>query len=48
MIVDLNLDNKYVIVIGGGTEGVRKVRGLLGQNCKIMVIVTVLIDICSI
>jgi precorrin-2 dehydrogenase / sirohydrochlorin ferrochelatase len=25
-------------VIGGGTEGVRKVRGLLGQNCKIIVI----------
>jgi precorrin-2 dehydrogenase/sirohydrochlorin ferrochelatase len=38
LIVDLNLDNKYVIVIGGGTEGVRKVRGLLGQNCKIIVI----------
>jgi precorrin-2 dehydrogenase/sirohydrochlorin ferrochelatase len=26
------------MVIGGGTEGVRKVRGLLGQNCKITVI----------
>ena len=38
MIVDLNVDGKYVIVIGGGTEGVRKVRGLLGQNCKITVI----------
>jgi precorrin-2 dehydrogenase/sirohydrochlorin ferrochelatase len=38
LIVDLNLDGKYVIVIGGGTEGVRKVRGLLGQNCKIIVI----------
>jgi precorrin-2 dehydrogenase/sirohydrochlorin ferrochelatase len=38
LIVDLNLDGKYVIVIGGGTEGARKVRGLLGQNCKITVI----------
>ena len=38
MIVDLNVDGKYVIVIGGGTEGERKVRGLLGQNCKITVI----------
>ncbi len=38
MIVDLNLDSKYVIVVGGGTEGVRKVRGLIGQNCKITVI----------
>jgi precorrin-2 dehydrogenase/sirohydrochlorin ferrochelatase len=25
-------------VVGGGTEGVRKVRGLIGQNCKITVI----------
>jgi precorrin-2 dehydrogenase/sirohydrochlorin ferrochelatase len=38
LIVDLNLDGKCVIVVGGGTEGVRKVRGLLGQNCKIIVI----------
>ena len=38
MIVDLNLDGKNVIVIGGGVEGVRKVKGLLGQNCKITVI----------
>jgi precorrin-2 dehydrogenase / sirohydrochlorin ferrochelatase len=38
LIVDLNLDGKCVIVVGGGTEGVRKVRGLLGQNCKITVI----------
>jgi precorrin-2 dehydrogenase / sirohydrochlorin ferrochelatase len=38
LIVDLNVDGKRVIVVGGGTEGVRKVRGLLGQNCKITVI----------
>ena len=38
MIVDLNLAEKHVIVIGGGIEGVRKVKGLLGQNCKITVI----------
>ena len=38
MIVDLNLAGKNVIVIGGGVEGVRKVKGLLGQNCKIIVI----------
>ena len=38
MIVDLNLAGKNVIVIGGGVEGIRKVRGLLGQNCKITVI----------
>ena len=38
MIVDLNLTGKHVIVIGGGVEGSRKVKGLLGQNCKITVI----------
>jgi precorrin-2 dehydrogenase/sirohydrochlorin ferrochelatase len=38
LIVDLNVKGKRAIVIGGGTEGVRKVRGLLGQDCKITVI----------
>ena len=38
MIVDLNLKGKHVIVIGGGTEGVRKVKALLDQGCKITVI----------
>ncbi len=38
MIVDLNLKGKHVIVIGGGTEGVRKVNALLGQGCRITVI----------
>lgn len=38
MIVDLNLKGKLAIVIGGGTEGVRKVKGLLGQGCEIIVI----------
>jgi precorrin-2 dehydrogenase / sirohydrochlorin ferrochelatase len=38
MIVDLNLEGKDIVVIGGGTEGVRKVHGLLGQNCKITLI----------
>ncbi|HWS20888.1 MAG TPA: bifunctional precorrin-2 dehydrogenase/sirohydrochlorin ferrochelatase [Nitrososphaera sp.] len=38
MIVDLNVKGKHAVVIGGGTEGIRKVRGLLGQDCKITVI----------
>ncbi|HEX7031795.1 MAG TPA: bifunctional precorrin-2 dehydrogenase/sirohydrochlorin ferrochelatase, partial [Nitrososphaera sp.] len=38
MIVDLNVRGKRAVVIGGGTEGVRKIRGLLGQDCKITVI----------
>jgi precorrin-2 dehydrogenase / sirohydrochlorin ferrochelatase len=38
LIVDLNIKGKQAVVIGGGTEGMRKVRGLLGQDCKITVI----------
>jgi precorrin-2 dehydrogenase / sirohydrochlorin ferrochelatase len=38
LLVDLNLYNKKVIVIGGGTEGTRKIRGLVGQNSKIIVL----------
>lgn len=38
MLIDLYLAGKFVIVIGGGTEGTRKVKSLLGQNCKIMVV----------
>ena len=38
MIVDLNLNRKHVLVLGGGNEGARKVHGLLDQNCKITVI----------
>ena len=38
MIVDLNLKDKHVLVIGGGTEGIRKVNALLGQGCRITVI----------
>lgn len=38
MIVDLNVTNKKALVIGGGTEGLRKVHGLLDQKCEIIVI----------
>jgi precorrin-2 dehydrogenase len=38
LIVDLNLDRKHVLVLGGGKEGGRKIRGLLDQNCKITVL----------
>jgi precorrin-2 dehydrogenase/sirohydrochlorin ferrochelatase len=38
LIVDLNVTNKKALVIGGGTEGLRKVHGLLGQKCEIIVI----------
>lgn len=38
MIIDLNLSGKLVIVIGGGMEGIRKVKALLDQKCEIIVI----------
>ena len=38
MLVDLYLAGKLVIIIGGGTEGTRKVKSLMGQNCKIIVV----------
>jgi len=36
--VDLNVSYKKAVVIGGGTEGLRKVQGLLDQKCDITVI----------
>lgn len=38
MLVDLNLGGKQVIIIGGGTEGLRKLKGLEDQNCQIILI----------
>lgn len=40
MIVDLNLKDKQVVVVGGGTEGVRKVSALLGQGCSKIVVIS--------
>ena len=38
VIIDLNIAGKLVIVVGAGTEGTRKVKALLGQGCKIVVV----------
>ena len=38
MIVDLNLQDKTVIVIGGGNEAQKRINSLLKQDCKILVI----------
>ncbi len=38
MIIDLNLKGNLVVVVGGGTEGLKKVNSLLTQDCKILVI----------
>ena len=36
--MDLNVSQKRALVIGGGTEGLRKIHGLLDQECDISVI----------
>lgn len=36
--MDLNLAGKLVIVVGGGQEGTRKVKSLMGQECRIIVV----------
>jgi len=38
MIVDLNLQNKTAIVVGGGNEAQKRVNSLLNQECEILVI----------
>ncbi len=38
MIVDLNLHDKTIIVIGGGNEAQKRINSLLNQDCKILVI----------
>ncbi len=38
VIIDLNIAGKLVIVVGAGTEGTRKIKALLGQSCKIIVV----------
>ena len=38
MIVDLDLKGGLVIVVGGGAEALKKINGLLTQNCEILVL----------
>jgi siroheme synthase-like protein len=38
MIVDLNLHDKTIIVIGGGNEAQKRINSLLKQECRIIVI----------
>ena len=38
MIVDLNLQGKTVIVIGGGNEAEKRINSLIKQGCKIIVV----------
>ncbi len=38
MIINLNLQNKKVVVVGAGKEALKRTKALLNQNCEITVI----------
>ncbi len=38
MIVDLNLQDKKIIIIGGGNEALKRINTMIKQDCSIMVI----------
>jgi precorrin-2 dehydrogenase / sirohydrochlorin ferrochelatase len=38
LIVDLNIDNRNVLVVGAGIEGAKKVKSFVNHNCNITVI----------
>ena len=38
MIVNLNLKGKKVLVVGGGNESLKRIKSLMKQDCKILVI----------
>lgn len=38
MIINLNLQNRKVCIVGGGTESLKRISPLLQENCKIIVI----------
>ena len=38
MIIDLNLQNKKIIIVGGGNEAQKRINSLLKQECDIIII----------
>ena len=38
MIINLNLENKKIIVIGGGSEAEKRIKSLLNEKCEIIII----------
>ena len=38
MIINLNLENKKIIVIGGGSEAEKRIKSLLNEKCEITII----------
>ena len=38
LIIELNLEGKKIIIIGGGNEAEKRIKSILNQNCEILVI----------
>jgi len=38
MIINLNLENKKIVVIGGGSEAEKRIKSILNEKCEIIVI----------
>ena len=38
MIIDLNLQNKTVVVVGGGKEAEKRINSLINQKCRVIVL----------
>jgi len=38
MIINLNLENKKIIIIGGGNEAEKRIKSVLNEKCEILVI----------
>jgi precorrin-2 dehydrogenase / sirohydrochlorin ferrochelatase len=38
MIINLNLENKKIVVVGGGSEAEKRIKSILNEKCEIIVI----------
>ncbi|MCH1607780.1 MAG: NAD(P)-dependent oxidoreductase, partial [Nitrosopumilus sp.] len=38
MIINLNLKDKKIIVVGGGNEAEKRIKSILNEKCEIIVI----------
>ena len=38
MIINLNLEGKKIIIVGGGNEAEKRIKSILNEKCEILVI----------
>ena len=38
MIINLNLEGKKIIIVGGGNEAEKRIKSIVNEKCEIMVI----------